>query len=224
MSKEKSHLITTSLIRDVQWAMNAPDSIIKEEKGGDGKTTWKEKALEDLEHSVGRVKTPFPEAAKRGVDFERMVYNKANEIDPGGSDFFKQVCKEVRGFQYYQKKGINEQIGEYDCYLYGKFDAIKFSDEPYIKDLKTTAKYKRGSYLKGFQHKLYCYITKINNFDYVVAEWDKHPKIKSVNIEKYEVEDWDLLKDTIHSEVLECFDILKSLDLWDLYREKFCLY
>ena len=51
MTKEKSCLVTQSLIGAVDWYLTAPDTIIKPDKGGDGKQTWKEKAYNDLLNS-----------------------------------------------------------------------------------------------------------------------------------------------------------------------------
>jgi hypothetical protein len=221
MSKEKSCLVTQSLIGSVDWYLTAPDKIIKEEKGGDGKITWKQKAWTDLYTTINRIETPFPEAARRGVEFEKKVYEYANKDEIGGSEEFQKVCGEVRGFLFYQKGGVNVEIAGNNCYVYAKYDAIK---EGCVKDLKTTESYKKGKYLGGFQHKQYCYISGHDDFEYIIAEWDNYPKIKAIHKETYKVEDKELLIAEVHTKIEDCFDILKDLGLWKDYREKFCLY
>ncbi|MHA1754897.1 MAG: hypothetical protein ACTSYR_05225, partial [Candidatus Odinarchaeia archaeon] len=74
------------------------------------------------------------------------------------------------------KKYITVHGVEY-C-LYGKSDVIF---EGKIIDIKTTKKYSRPKYANSFQHKMYCFITGIPEFEYVVAEWDVFPKIKAVH-------------------------------------------
>lgn len=221
MTNKKKCLVTQHLISSINWCMKAPNTLIKPEKGGNGILTWQQKAYDDLSNIVNRVRTPFPEAAERGVKFEKAVYKIANKEEYFGSEKFQQVCKEVKGFKFSQKKGIQKTIGEHNCYLYAKFDAIK---DDFIKDIKTTARYSQGKLLEGFQHKLYCYITDIDNFEYVIAEWDEYPKIKNVYIEEYTVEDKESLEKDIFHTVLESFQLLKDLNLWEAYRNKYCLY
>lgn len=224
MTKEKSNLVTTSLIGSVEWFLSAPDVVIKDSKGGDGHTTWKEKALQDLKNNLGRIPGEFSEEARQGVELEKMVYKYANDIEKVHervSKNFIALCKEVEGFQFYQKKGINKEVQGMNCYLYCKFDAIKL---PEIKDLKTTKRYDPEKYLKGFQHKFYCYVTGADRFEYVVAEWDEYPKIKAVHKEIYIVKDRGQLEREVIGRIEETFSLLKELKLWDLYRDKYCLY
>lgn len=228
MSKEKACLITTTIIGAMNWYLTAPDSIIKEEKGGDGKTTWKDKALEDLKKKLGREKTDFPEAARRGVEFEKMIYTNANKehpFGPFGSIYFQEVCKKVKGYQFYKKSGINIEIDGHPCYLFAKYDSIDDINNPdSIIDIKTTQEYKKGKYLKGFQHLLYCYITGANKFMYLIAEWEEYPKIKDIHNEDFIVKDRESLEREVHKTISEFLSTLKDLGLWDLYKEKYCLY
>ena len=222
---DKSHLVTSSLINSVKWAIKAPSSIIKEEKGGDGKLTWREKALTDLSNTLNRVRTPFSPEAKYGVEFENKVYKVANNEEIPGSDYFKKVCQEVKGFNFQRKQGIKVEIAGCNCYLYGKYDAVK-DDTKYIKDIKTTGKYRFGKYLDTVQHKLYCYIAGegYDVFDYIIAEWDEYPKIKAIHIERYRVNDREKLERELFLEVEDCFESIKDFGLWEAYREKYCLY
>lgn len=224
MEKEKSCLVTTSLIGSVQWYLESPTSVIKAERGGDGVKTWKEKALEDLKNTLGRVPGDFPEAAKKGVEFEKKVYEVvANKQIGKGSEDFQKICREVEGYEFYQKGGVNVNIEGDKVYFYAKYDAI-LPDKTSIKDLKTTASYKVGKYLAGIQHKMYCYISGAERFRYVVAEWEKYPKIKRVHVEDYEVRNRLELETDLFCTTKECFDVIKDLGLWELYRTKYCLY
>jgi len=227
MIKEKSHLVTQDIVSAARWYLDSPMVVIKPEKGGDGKTTWKEKALIDLTNKLNRVKTPFPEAAKKGVDFENKVYEVAATEEKVGSENFQKVCGEVRGYTFYSKGKKTIDIDGMECFLYTKYDAIRYPmdhREPFIKDIKTTESYKRGKYLAGFQHKFYCYVSGIPNFSYVVVEWGEHPKIKNVHIESYICSDMAMLKIDVIHEIKECFSVLKDLGLWEAYRTKYCLY
>lgn len=221
--KEKSHLITQSLIESVKWYMTAPNSIIKPDRGGDGKQTWKEKAFEDLKATVTRAKTDFPEAARRGVAFEDAVYEAAeSHNETKGSEKFREVVNMVKGYQFRKKGGVTEDIEGYkNCYLYIKTDAVTTGK---IIDIKTTSNYSFGKYLKTIQGKLYCHVTKIPDFTYIIAEWAEYPNIKEIYMEKYFVEDFELLKSEVHREIVECFETLKDLGLWEDYRDKYCLY
>lgn len=227
---EKKHLITQDIVSKTKWFLEAPNAIIKAEKGGDGKTTWKEKALQDLKDTLQRVKRDLPPDALNGVIFEKKVYENANGVSPVGSAFFQQVCEEVRGFKFYEKGKKTITVDGCECFLYTKYDAIWYpgypspENEGHIKDLKTTKQYKRGKYLGGFQHKLYCYVAGIPKFDYVIAEWDVYPKIKEVYKEPYVCLDMAQLEKDVIFEIRECFNVIKDLGLWEDYRTKYCLY
>ena len=93
-----------------------------------------------------------------------------------------------------------------------------------LKDIKTTAEYKKGKYLKSFQHKLYCYVENIKDFEYIIAEWEEYPKIKEVHREFYHCNDIAQLEKDIIFEIKEAFSIIKDLGLWEDYRNLYCLY
>ena len=224
MENTKSCLVTTSLIGAVKWSMTAPNTVIKDERGGDGHLTWREKAIKDLENTLNRVKGVFPKEAEQGMIFEKMVYNNANKPKLTGTEKFQRVCKEVKGYEFYQKGGIEEIIQGEKCYLYGKYDAIQRSPIIKLKDIKTTGSYTIGKYLNGLQHKIYCLISGAVEFSYVIVEWDKYPLIKDVSIERFIVEDREKMKSEVITEIEECFNVIKDLELWEVYRTKFCLY
>lgn len=223
MTKEKSCLVTQNLIEKVRWYVESPNSVIKTEKGGDGHTTWKERALQDLRSSLAREKTPFPEAAKRGVDFEKKLYKVVESGEVVGSEHFQQMCRSLDGFKFGEKGGKTVELEGNTVYFYGKYDAIS-PDKVIVKDVKTTASYREGKYLKGIQHKLYCYISGAEFFEYIIAEWAEYPKIKKVHYEEFRVRDHKALEDDILYATRECFDTIKDLGLWETYRTKYCLY
>jgi len=222
---EKKCLITTNLIGAIDWYKTAPNSIIKSERGGDGKTTWKDKAEKDLHNLLSRTPGDFPKEAQQGVKFEKQVYAMANNIENIPRDYskhFVSICKEVSGFMFHQKGGKVLKVGEDICYIYGKYDAIKPNE--IIKDIKTTKKYSINKYLNTVQHIFYCFISGIGKFEYIIAEWEEFPKIKNVYKEVYEVLDQQELEKGVITIVSEALQFLKDYNLWELYREKYCLY
>jgi len=223
MQKEKQHLITQDIVSKVRWFLEAPDVVIKEDKGGDGKKTWKEKALEDLSNTLNRVKTPFPEAARRGVEFEKTVYDVVASGKEGGSKKFRSVCEELQGFEFYQKGKKTIDVDGMSCFLYAKYDAISHQRRE-IKDLKTSEKYRAGKFKDSFQHPLYCYISGYPSFKYVLVEWEKYPEIRDVHAEVFHFSDMDQLEHTIRDAIRETFSVLHDLKLWEAYRNSYCLY
>lgn len=226
MPKEKSHLVTQNLMSSVNWFLTAPNSPIKDRD--DGKT-WSEKAKEDLYNLINRVRTDFPESARRGVEFEKTVYKYANaeKIPSSASKEFRKVCEEVKGFQFYQKGNKTIEVDGKEVFLYAKYDAIiPHGENKFIKDLKTTGlgKYSFGKYLKGVQHKMYAYISEIPVFEYVIAEWEEYPKIHEIHKERYVVKDFNSLERELIEKIQETFSVLKDVGLWEAYRETYCMY
>jgi len=166
----------------------------------------------------------FPEAAKRGIEFEKKVYTVVSAgVEVQSSEHFKDICNEVRGYQFYQKDGKHVQMDGLDLFFYAKYDAIT-ADKRSIVDLKTTGKYREGKYVKGIQHKIYCYVSGAEYFKYVIAEWEEYPKIKAVHREEFIVKDREAMEKDILFQTRECFDTLKDLGLWEVYRTQYCLY
>lgn len=222
MVKEKSCLITQNLISAINWYDTAPHSIVKPDQGGDGELTWKDKAWKDLSMLVAREYGEFSAEARQGVDFEKKVYAKANiENRSLGSPEFEEVCAAVKGMQFFQKGGKYITVDGHKCYIYAKYDAIKL---PMIRDIKTTKKYTKNKYIKTVQHPIYCFISGADRFEYVIVEWEEYPKIKAVHYEEYMVQDRKELEETIVLMTSSALERLKDLDLWDIYREKYCMY
>lgn len=220
---EKSCLVTASLISSISWTQTAPNTIIKSEKGGDGVTTWKVKAIQDLKNTLARKPFTPNDAAKHGIVFENALYKKMSQNifkDPDSSDFFNEILSRLAGGQVQRKNGKQMVIGEYNCYLYAKED-VYFPDK--IIDIKTTEKYSREKYTGSIQHYLYSVVEDIYTFEYLVAEWKKYPEIKSVYGVALQYTKKEALA-MVEEVVKEAFAFLKKTDLWDLYRDSYCLY
>ena len=78
--------------------------------------------------------------------------------------------------------------------------------------------------MHSIQHKIYCYVEGATRFQYVIAEWEEYPKIKDVYYEEFTVQDFEALEKDVLFATRECFDIIKDLGLWEVYRTKYCLY
>lgn len=227
MSNEKACLFTQDLVSACRWANTAPISEIKPDKlpaDLEQGTTWRTKAFIDLKNKLGRVRGDFPVAAQNGVSFERAVYAEAKDPQGVGSDKFQKVVKLIKGGDFQHKLKMDYEYRGMHFFLYGKED-VHFPKQ--IIDIKTTEKFKLSKYKDSFQHQLYCFIDQIESFVYVIAEWDKenggYPLIKQV----YEVEcmvDLEKAKQRIEQEMDFVVNFLKEYNLWELYRETYCLY
>lgn len=219
MEDHKKCLVTSDLISSVEWLQKAPSTKIQ---GQD--ITWQQKAYTDLKNKLARIYTDMPIAAQQGIDFEKRLYNIASfrpDIESlKCSMYFKQVLYRIKGFEFQKKQGTEFLIYGYSCYLYGKFDC--YSDKKII-DIKTTSNYKDDKYKKSFQHKLYITITDVRRFEYLVIEWLDYPKIKDVHsiIIEHNPED---IRNEVERRIINVFEFLKDIDLWELYRTKYCLY
>ena len=217
-NKEKSSLITQALVSSIEWAETAPNRVILPARGGDGILTWKGQAQVQLVEMLKRDKAKYSPEAMHGIEFEKKVYD---DVAAGGkikgSDFYKEVCRQVKGYKFGEKEG--KQVGE--RYYYCRYDAIA---NPRLIDLKTTKKYTRGKYLKTFQHELYCYVSGCTEFEYIVIEWDKFPKIKAVHYESYEPPEERRLEEIVRERSNEALVYLKQHGLYGLYKDHYCLY
>lgn len=208
-----SRLITASLIGSIDWLNKCP-------------TSWKVRAAEDLKRQLAREysdETPFN--MQRGIDFENAVYKAAlaKKIIKG-SEHFKWFAMKVRGGVFQKKCKRFIDIDGHEYCLYGKIDAW-FKDR--IIDIKTTSRYGgKNKYLDSFQHKLYCYIERIPDFTYLIAEFDGDTNtiIDRYDID-YSVTNWEALKDDVIGTVREAIAFLgQHGELFDLYNTTFSRY
>jgi len=215
----KKCLVTQDLISAVDWCNKAPNSPIKDQP--DPLLTWKRKAFEDLSNKLNRVYGDMPVAAQRGINFENKLYECAREQRYVGSDTFINLIKRIENHHFQYKIKQDLKVVDYDCFLYGKMDAYVKGD---MIDIKTTAKFDKSKYTGSWQHVLYCYCQQETNFTYIVAEWDEYPKIKEVHIVEIKDLNLDMLRLQVKEKILKTFKALEDMELWDIYREKYCLY
>lgn len=219
MINNKKCLITQDLVSAVEWCKKAPSTLIKGTE-----QTWQQKAFEDLVNKLKRKYTDMPIMAQQGIDFERRLYDIGNRLqnfkDLKASDQFKEVLNNIKNGKFQTKKGREEKIEDYLCYLYAKFD-VEFSDR--IKDIKTTSNFSRSKYEKSFQHELYCYIKYVNFFQYIVVEWLDYPKIREVHYIDINI-DLTTLKEKLHKRILDTLHFIQDAELWHTYRCEYCLY
>lgn len=216
-NNNKKCLITQDLVSALEWQENAPES-------------WKDKANEDLLNKLNRAPFDFStlaDAAKIGIDMEKQIARCAKMHKVVGTEHMQKLITMCIGgeFQKKLKKGVT--IDGYDCFLYGKAD-VAFSDKLY--DIKTTKKYNEDKYAESFQGLFYSYINKTKQFDYLVAELTasstiEEPVIKDVHIvESGFFGPEDVLEKIVFDKIRWTIERLKAQDLWEVYRESYCLY
>lgn len=133
---------------------------------------------------------PTTEAQQRGLDFEDEVY-KGNK--PLYNPYVKGGLYQVKVSKPYK-----------DIVLLGVIDVLQPNN---IYDVKTTSRYEVGKYYNASQHKVYCYITGIKNFSYLINE------------ECYK-EDY-VYQDGQCEELIDSFIYwLKTTDLYDIWKSK----
>jgi len=205
-----SKLITTSLISSIQWLNNAPPS-------------WQESAYTQLKNSLARKPwDPSPEI-KRGIDFENKVYSclKRQLFNIGSEDFQWFVNESKGGTVQYKTKSFMTVNGVEYC-LYGKLD-LKFPNV--IKDIKTTSNYKEQKYMESSQHIIYCHNEQIEDFEYLVAVFEKGKPENKKMLSKHKIEikvDLNKTEEMIIGYIKLVNDTLKTYDeLRPLYDNVF---
>lgn len=146
--------------------------------------------IQEFIDCLNRIEKPTTEAQQKGLDFENEVY-KGNK--PLYNPYVKNGLYQVRVSKQYK-----------DILLLGIIDVLQPN---WIYDVKTTGTYKTGKYFDTSQHKVYCYITDIKNFSYLINE------------ECYK-EDY-VYQDGQCEELIDSFiDWLKRTNLYDIWKEK----
>jgi hypothetical protein len=210
-------LITQDLISGVDWLISCPPS-------------WKDKAYTDLKNKLGRVKTGFAPAAKKGVDFENFLNQAINnklyeKKDLKCSEEFKILMLDLKDFQQQKKTKSFIKIEDTEYCLYGKIDYYR---KDLIVDLKTTDCYKgEDKYLSSYQHKIYCYNERINSFVYKIVEFENETtKIKDIYSVYFDViVGIEELKLDIIEKIISVIEFLKTdKELFALYNNKYCMF
>lgn len=237
----KTRLITTSLINSIEWFTTAPNTIIKPEKGGDGKITWKQKSYNDLKSMLGRKKADFGVHAKIGIQIENEIYKNA-KLPPKlqkNREKLSEIYDLLQDCQFQISKKKSILIDDNEFCLYGRFDALKNTGNE-IVDLKTTSSYKKNKYLNTIQHEMYCAMEdNYNDFMYLVVELEKRdtdyltilnknmnfiPPIKDIKKEVFKVENRNALMESLVWRIKKNLGVLKQSKLFDLYISTFCQY
>jgi len=212
-----SKLITTSLIGSINWFLNAPNS-------------YKEQSYLDLKNMLGRESYEMNEYAKRGVEFERMIYDTLKyDRDISKikcSEKFKEFLFACKNGSFQEKVKFFMTIDNIEYCIYGKIDVL-FQHK--IIDIKTTSKwdeYSKDKYLSSFQHKFYCYGKKIPDFEYMIAVFDGlNLPIKDIKHITYQVKDFTGLEYEIIEKIKEVQKFLNEynelLELFDTVYSKY---
>lgn len=215
-----SLLIAPTLLDQFNWFKKCPES-------------WKEKAYQDIKNTLERVPFEPNEAIQKGMQFEKLVYQNAHNehlrkmlTSKGASDLFIKVCEKVKFYAFYRKGKKKIIIEGKEYLLYGRYDCYSQNK---IIDIKTTANFKRNSYLEKWQHKFYCYIEGIKDFEYLVIEWkdaeNDDYSIKEIHSVVYEANDFNLIEKEIVEAIKEFISFVeKDKILKDAYYNKYNLY
>ena len=210
-------LVTSSLIGSIEWMRTAPSSVKKDDPD---QRSWKQVAFDDLHGMLIRKPwAPTPEIT-HGIDFEDAVYNSMKHGHTKGSKEYLEILAGCRGGSVQDVLKGDVNIDGTTYFLYGKTDVLF---DNLIVDIKTTKSYKPNKYLSKVQHLIYCYLSKIKNFKYIIAEWDTYPKIHKVHYEDYTAPGPCELEQILFERITKAMDFLKTRPiLWKAYEETYC--
>lgn len=222
-------LMSPSLVEKIKWAKTAPNSPHRDRPG----ETWRSVAWDELEMYLQRKQTEMPPAASYGINLEDKVYAEMNKpVDQiQGSSHFNELCDMFRGMttQKYEENKISFRIygEEYEDFLkyYGFCDGLNTEDKE-LKDLKATGNYRTGKYVKTVQHLFYTALWETRKFTYVIAEWDKYPKINRVITEEFFTDKFpgglEGVKAQVNQECLQALQTIYDWGFWDYYIDIYC--
>lgn len=172
------NLITSSLLDSFDWLKNCPKS-------------WHKKAMDDFIGMLRREKRPTSLECQRGIDFENLVCENCNNMSDDDllnfySDYYSKkglsgkklenaygvtflIANRCKGGEQQVKVMKDIVIDGKEYHLFGYADIIL----PHtIYDIKTTKHFKdREVYLKRSQHRIYSICTGIEDFEYLVADY-----------------------------------------------------
>ena len=219
----KKALITYDIITALDWLLTAPGSAKKD----DPSVTWKEQAQKDWYNKLNRVWGEMGDAAQAGINYEKEIYRLAGMHKVVGSPEMQKTIELCIGGEFQSKIKKDVVVAGEECFLFGKCDVL-FPDK--ILDIKTTAKFSEEKYSGSFQHLLYCYITGIKDFQYVVTQWAPSSTLEvPVILKTHVIEsgfwgDAKVLEKKVFEKITWFIESVKSRGDWELYKEKYCLY
>jgi hypothetical protein len=203
-----------TLLSKKEWCQGAPDSVPKD----GGPETWRQRAYRELHEYLCRLPYDSGVAAQQGITFEAQVYKYA-QMKPEelkGSERFKKIVNTVRGGEFQKFYTKDMELENVILRWYGILDVI-FPALDYIIDIKTTANFKPSKYTASGQDLVYRYVTDCSRFDYLVAEWEKYPKIKNVyTLERHSIPLSDI-GDVLKIRASAFLEWIMELGLYDLY-------
>ena len=168
---------------------------------------YEDAAYEDLLSTLRREDRPPNEAMQAGIDFENMV-NACADGAQAKTEAVGAVADIVRGGQKQVALYKDKNIGGFDFLLYGRLDCLKAGT---IYDIKFSKSYEVGKFLDNTQHPFYFEICpEAREFEYLVSDGTDMFR------EKYHRDEVSDIDRTI----LDFMEFLKSVNLWDLYCEK----
>lgn len=174
------NLITSSLLDSFDWLKNCPKS-------------WQKKAMDDFIGMLRREKRPTSPECQRGIDFEDLVCKNCNEMSEFDllnyfSDYYEEkglsdekvddACRVTLEFANRCKGGKQQEKVMKDIVVDGKeYHLFGYADIIFplkvIYDIKTTTHFKSDeTYLKRSQHRIYSICTEIEDFGYLIADYE----------------------------------------------------
>jgi len=193
-------------------------------------SSWRDRAFESLQSTLGRVWGGMTPAMQGGIDFENMLYKLASadnydEIITSGkySPNVLYCVERIHGFIF--QKGVRWTINVDGVEYFFKCKLDAWSPEEVI-DVKTTGNFRGNSqYLSKWQHRIYPLATGVKKFTYLVAEWEdlaNSHKVKEIHEVQYILEDKDKVIGEITQRIREFIDFLGYDDeLKKLYYTKY---
>jgi hypothetical protein len=208
-------LIAPTLLDSFKWLKTCPPS-------------WREKAYADIKGTLGREPFAPTPAIQAGIDFEKRVYQLANnpyrnEIKM--SDKFAYVLTKVAGYKFGQSSQHTINVDGVAYFIKNRYDAIK---EDHIVDIKTTGNFRgEDQFLSKWQSKFYPFFSQIPDMTFLVVEWQEPSKYVIGNV--YEVpmhvHDFSLVEEEIKVGIREFIAYLDMDDtLSELYYTKYNMY
>jgi len=211
-----SKLITTSILDSYDWYVNCPPN-------------FKTDAFKQITDSLNRKPWSPTPAILRGMAFEKKVCENLDEISrveflarfEGHTPKVGIFWDKCRGGHQQAKVSKTIDIDGISYYFYGKRD-IAFADKTI--DIKTTGDYKGPkNYLSKNQHNMYIACTEIEQFEYLIAEYDD---VKGVCVDVFEIPVTVKAEEALSKIVTKVREFINFIDTDDelkkAYNSTFC--
>ena len=204
-------LVTPTLLDAFEFVKSAPP-------------LWAERAYISFVNKIQRkYDTPMPKWVERGIDFENAVQRVCEnavtfeDIDQG-SELFREVAATCFGGEFQKRIKRYETIDGQEFLYFCKMDNVHGTD--FIIDIKTTKNFKGpGKYLRGWQHRMYCWALPCKSFQYLIAEWvsEDSDAILDLHRVNYEIERPEALTTDIIDVTKEMLSFIEQRGLYNDY-------